>query len=892
MAVVITRRQAPYVDAEAVVERLSSHDWAFEGADTLADGHGVHPYPAKFPPQVPRRVIEELTEPGDLVVDPFGGSGTTALEAVRLGRHALTIDANPVGVRLTRVKVGAVNERDVALLEELVESVRRGLRDPCEHADDLCPVLDVAPTIPNRSKWFAPESVHELSHLRVHVGVLDGAVRDVAELALGQTAARVSFQESETRYVSRARALKRGEALERFLAELARMIDTVPRRDGANDAPFQAIEGDARDGRNWRTPAGSAALVVTSPPYPNAYDYHLYHRFRMLWTGAVPTDLRRVEIGSHLRQQTVADPVQDYESDMSAVVTNAWAALRAGGWLVLVVGDGKYKGTIYSTSDAMVRIGADTGFEIGGVITRDLPTTRRSVTVAGRRLQQEQLVFLRKPGAIVASGPAWQMVEYEEELGRRELDVLSARDPHDLKDLTFARSVSVGGRIEPTVQGMLEAADGTRRKNSTYATHGIHRYKGKFYPQLGRCLINLSCEAGALVVDPFAGSGTVGLESVLLGRRFHGIELSPVAAAIGTAKVGLMSTPVDGLQDVSTIFGRLGTSSGAPRSVPWEEFDPATHEELASWFAPSVLARIGRVLGVIDDAEEQHPGCDVVGEAARVCLSDIIREVSHQDPSDLRIRRRKEPLNDAPVEEMFHERWSEAVRKVLAARNVIGELRADGLFVQGDATDSANWPIDPDGSPQLIDAVVSSPPYAAALPYLDTDRLSLAAVFGNSKRVRAGLEAKLVGSREISTRDLRSWAEWLRSGDLAETLPASTSAFLLALGDAVAEDGDAGFRKQQTPAVLTRYFVAMSKVLREISSRLRLGGQAWYVLGDSRTTVGGQTWTIPTTQETAAIAKHHGLDLVEAIPITVTRENMRHAKNAITKNTLLHFQLR
>ena len=41
-----------------------------------------------------------------------------------------------------------------------------------------------------------------------------------------------------------------------------------------------------------------------------------------------------------------------------------------------------------------------------------------------------------------------------------------------------------------------------------------------------------------------------------------------------------------------------------------------------------------------------------------------------------------------------------------------------------------------------------------------------------------------------------------------------------------------------------------------------------------------------------AIAKHRGLELIETIPITVTRENMRHSKNAITKNTLLHFQIR
>lgn len=891
MRLVTTLSAPPTVETQSVVERLATYDWAFEGADTRSDGHGLHPYPAKFPPQVPRQVIEELSAPGDLVVDPFGGSGTTALEAVRLGRRVLSIDANSVGVRLTRVKVMGIRDSDTAVLGDLVARVRLELQDPCPWVGEHCSALNAAPTIPNRSKWFAAESVHELSHVRLLIDDLDGAARDVAELALGQTAARMSYQESETRYVSRPRQVARGETLDRFLAELERMLVSVPRRQESDEVPCVTVEGDARDAKNWQVSPGSAALVVTSPPYPNAYDYHLYHRFRLLWTGRAPRELRRIEIGSHLRQQTVADPVQDYETDMSAVITNAWEALRPGGWFVLVVGDGKYDGAIYPTSDAVSRIGAETGFEVGGVITRSLPTTRRSVTVAGRRLEQEQLVFLRKPGAVVTSGPTWRMVGYEENLAARELATLSARDPHDLRDVTFARSVAVDGQVQSTVQGMLEAADGATRKNSTYATHGIHRYKGKFYPQLGRCLINLSCPAGSLVVDPFAGSGTVGLEAVLLSRRFHGIELSPVGTAITSAKIGLMTVPTSVLKDASRIFARNSLPSTGLASMMWNEFDPATHDELAAWFAPSVLARIGRVRSLIGQVEEQYREWSAVAEAARVCLSDLIREVSHQDPSDLRIRRRKEPLSDAPVEMMFLERWNEVVRKVLAARDVVGIVRGDARIVQGDSTDPRNWPVATDGSPAPIDAVVSSPPYAAALPYLDTDRLSLAAVFGNSRLARSGLEAKLVGSREITTHDLRSWTEWLRSGTGAQTLPASTSTFLVGLSDAVAADSTAGFRKRQTPAVLTRYFVAMSKVLREISLRLRPGGQAWYVLGDSRTTVSGERWTIPTTQETVAIAAHHGLELVESVPITVTRENMRHAKNAITSNTLLHFQL-
>src|SRR4051812_17737336 len=77
---------------------LGAIDWDFADADTRRSGHGLHPYPAKFVPQIPEALIRLLTYPGELVLDCFGGSGTTALEALRAGRRAVSIDANPIAI--------------------------------------------------------------------------------------------------------------------------------------------------------------------------------------------------------------------------------------------------------------------------------------------------------------------------------------------------------------------------------------------------------------------------------------------------------------------------------------------------------------------------------------------------------------------------------------------------------------------------------------------------------------------------------------------------------------------------------------------------------------------------------------------------------------------------
>src|SRR6266478_6054504 len=57
--------------------------------------YGVHPYFTRRPANVVRAYIERYSQPGDVVLDPFGGTGVTAIEAFLLGRHAIQNDLNP-----------------------------------------------------------------------------------------------------------------------------------------------------------------------------------------------------------------------------------------------------------------------------------------------------------------------------------------------------------------------------------------------------------------------------------------------------------------------------------------------------------------------------------------------------------------------------------------------------------------------------------------------------------------------------------------------------------------------------------------------------------------------------------------------------------------------------
>lgn len=122
-AVVALARRTSDVESPVYVETLPAGfaalkaiDWDFTDAKTNYLTHGIHPYPAKFIPQIPNALIQELSSVGDTVGDIFCGSGTTIVEALTLKRNAVGIDANPLACLIARSKTGVINEDDIAIL--------------------------------------------------------------------------------------------------------------------------------------------------------------------------------------------------------------------------------------------------------------------------------------------------------------------------------------------------------------------------------------------------------------------------------------------------------------------------------------------------------------------------------------------------------------------------------------------------------------------------------------------------------------------------------------------------------------------------------------------------------------------------------------------------------
>ena len=908
---------AELADSAQVMAHLALVDWAFTDDDTGYLTHDLHPYAAKFIPQIPAHLIARLSLPGELVLDPFHGSATTAVEALRLRRRAICIDANPLSKVIGRAKTAVLTDDVDAELDNLQMTVA-SYASNIEREDQSIALADryaeQVPDIPNISHWYSPVAIGELALLRQLIEHLDNTVAaDIARLAFSKVVFKASYQDAETRYARREKEISPGATLKLFISDLQVARHKLRRASSIfryGDVRFYTL--DSRDIPEDILPENSVDLLVTSPPYPNSNDYHLYHRFRLFWLGYDPRVFGRQEIGSHLKHQREKNGFDDYISDMRTCMERFILALRPGRYAAFVVGDGIYKGEIYKTNEALASVARAVGFEVCGDIERLIHNTRRSFVKPARRAQSEHILILRKPSCklhLCIEPPNYRMWDYEAELRVREIKAkagqnlsfiapdgpitveIDALKVPDLRVLTFSHRIW-GQGFTPirTWQAILENSDTVngKRKEPKYATHGIHAYKGKFYPQLAKALINLSkVPVGSTVLDPFCGSGTTILEAFLNGMTGIGCDMHPLAVKIASAKVGILTVePAKCEQAIVQVLDRLKSSRRGPLQDTGQ-FKADVLDEIFSWFPESVVYKLNWLLSII-----RAVNVTAVREFLEVILSSIIRDVSQQDPHDLRIRRRRPPLEDAPAIELFTNRLSEQLERLRgfwrascywpvhtqAPRIAVGDSRQAETFHKLGL------------KPGSVDLVVTSPPYATALPYIDTDRLSLLVLFGMASSERRILEQKLIGSREITTREKASLEEVLFHAPETTLLPDSVLELIRTIYE-LNKGTDAGFRRLNKPALLLRYFSDMRKVFVNMAKVVSPTGEVFVVIGDNKTTAGGQTINIRTTELLKEIGERCGFVCIEEMPITVTTENLRHIRHAITENTVLRFRL-
>ncbi len=383
------------------IKDLVSLDWSFSNANTGHLTHNFHPYTAKFIPQLPRQLISSLSSTGHIVLDPFVGSGTMLVEALLLRRRPIGIDLNPLACLISKVKSTPLSEEQIARIgpahEKIATSVSQ-LYGPLltEGKSQSVSTEPRIPEIANVELWFQDHIVRELATVR---GVIeteqDASVRNFLKVAFASTIVRVSNQDSETRYT----AVKNKNIPRRLTARLLSMKlrDMTRRiREFSEHCPDMVAEVMMGDARRLPIANGSVDLVVTSPPYLNAWDYYLYHRFRMLWLGFDVSSVRQSEIGSHLTHYNDDKAETRYRGDMENALREMFRVLKPISACCIIIGDSVVKGERVDCRTMIEDLGTDTGFTHLVTIDREIKRSSKTVNPLIGRIEREHVVIFRR----------------------------------------------------------------------------------------------------------------------------------------------------------------------------------------------------------------------------------------------------------------------------------------------------------------------------------------------------------------------------------------------------------------------------------------------------------------------------------------------------------------
>ncbi|MEO9296013.1 MAG: DNA methyltransferase [Nitrososphaera sp.] len=379
--------------------------WSFKDAtrtETLYITHGYHRYPAKFIPQLAARVIKENSQAGDLICDPFMGSGTTLVEAIVNGRKAYGTDINPVAVLIATAKTTVIeplklkHETD-SLLGYLEAALFQKEKGQSLLVDDL---VDFSmPSHERIDYWFPQRQKHDLA-------LILSTIRQIRDKEI-QTFLLCSFSnilKGCSRWMMKS--VKPTRDKEKVVADAHRsFILQMRRMMKKNEELWKLLDGkkvprvviDNCDARELGLKDNEATLIVTSPPYITSYEYADLHQLTALWLGYTDNlkDFRRKFIGSiqkedgelplysPLAKETIgklrgkdkreATGAERYFFEMQQCFEEMHRVLKPRGRAAIVIGDTDLKKVKIKNAEIFIQTMEKVGFKTYDVIKRPIP---------------------------------------------------------------------------------------------------------------------------------------------------------------------------------------------------------------------------------------------------------------------------------------------------------------------------------------------------------------------------------------------------------------------------------------------------------------------------------------------------------------------------------------
>lgn len=374
--------------------------------------HYWHAFPAKFPPEIPRLFIENLTDKKAIILDPMAGSCVTLLEAALLGREAIGFDIDPLSLIVGKAKFqnfkietaynegNSVIQRAAQLIQHCREKLEEQLKTRFD--EETSQFIDY---------WFKKETQLELLSLLIEIDKIpDEEIKLFYKLVFsgiiitkngGVTLARDLAHTRPHRVLTRTP----GCALQEFSRKMFKNLQNL------KELPHSKLRLLEADAGNMPIDDETVDLIVTSPPYANnAIDYMRAHKFSLVWLGYNLKELSRTRkkyIGSESIENTILEDLpafsskkvlqlkeinekkgkslHRYFSEMSQVLREMYRVLKPQKACVLVVASSVLCGIDVETQSCLAEIGQDHGFEVVHTGERSIDRNRRMMPASHLR---------------------------------------------------------------------------------------------------------------------------------------------------------------------------------------------------------------------------------------------------------------------------------------------------------------------------------------------------------------------------------------------------------------------------------------------------------------------------------------------------------------------------
>jgi len=380
-------------------------DWSFREAgriQTAAFTHSYHRYPAKFIPQIVRKLIESYAPNHKQVVfDPFGGCGTTLVEAMLLGHKSIGFDINPVAKFITQTKITPIEPKKL-------------LKHRSRFLEDYEVISNTSFQHHSRiGYWFDEQTIVELD--RIYSTVLKIKDDDTKRFFLCAFSHNLK---NSSRWLMKSikPTIDKEKIVTNPKVSFLRHLDSMIKKNEKfyNElSKLGNLDVSAKMYRNDSTkkfPIKSEAidLIITSPPYVTSYEYADLHQLTLLWFGDDGKhfkkwhrfsnefiDFRKNFIGTSSRKkkrgnfnsiiaegitgdllkvnQSLAADVANYFLDMKKVFAEMYRVLKAGGKSCIIIGNTSLRGVEILNAQVAVEQMQAVGFKKIDFIKREIP---------------------------------------------------------------------------------------------------------------------------------------------------------------------------------------------------------------------------------------------------------------------------------------------------------------------------------------------------------------------------------------------------------------------------------------------------------------------------------------------------------------------------------------